>query len=141
MKTKRKVENEVGSTKELLRLKRKKVNLDQLYLDPDNPRFGSARGISDKRVLEDSVQNNAQKKIETIGIADLLSSILRYGFVSTDPVVVRRLGDGKFVVVEGNRRVATLKKLFNSHKKGEVTLDKDILCSITDLVVLWTAPQ
>src|SRR3982750_1830158 len=97
--------------KELLNLKRNKIGLARLYLDPNNPRFGIDRYLSDNRVVEDAVQQNAQKKIEEIGIEDLKLSVQRYGFAPTDPIVVRPLTNiqNKFVVLEGNRRVATLK--------------------------------
>ncbi len=137
MKHKREVEIESRPRKELLYLRRLKVELEQLYLDPNNPRFGIGRDIPDKRVVEDAVQQNTQRKIEEIGINDLISSIQRYGFVPTDPVVVRQLSGDAFVIVEGNRRVATLKNLVTSHTKGEITLDDlELLGSVTNLEVL-----
>jgi len=122
-------------TKELLNLKRKKVNLDQLYLDPNNPRFGAGRFVPDARVAELSVQDNAQRKIEAIGIEDLLTKIRHYGFVPTDPIVVRRFADEQFVVLEGNRRTAALKKLIAAQAAGE-TFDEDLLASMTAFEVL-----
>src|SRR5690242_9686625 len=104
--------------KELLALKNVKVNLEQIFLDPNNPRLNVARITPDNRVTEDLVQENTQEKLETNGIDDLLSSIKTYGFVPTDPIVVRELPTGKFVVVEGNRRAATLKNLLASHQRG-----------------------
>lgn len=117
-------------TKELLNLKRDTVCLDQLYLDPNNPRFGVGRYISDQNIVE--YQDIAQQKIESIGIEDLLPKIRHYGFVPTDIVVVRHFGDNQFVVLEGNRRVATLKKLVRA---GEI-FDKDILASMLNFEVL-----
>jgi len=137
MTTKREADIEARPTKELLNLKHQKVKLEQLYLDPNNPRFGIGRGTPDKRIVEDAVQQNTQKKIEEIGTNDLISSIQRYGFVRTDPVVVRRLSDDAFVIVEGNRRVAALKKLVTSHTNGEITFDDpEFLGSMIHLEVL-----
>lgn len=122
-------------TKELLNLKREKVTLSQLYLDPNNPRFGAGRFVSDNRVSEDSIQEASQRKIEAIGIDDLLTKIRHYGFVPTDPIVVRRFTDDKYVVLEGNRRTAALKKLQKAQDDGE-TFDLDLLASMITLEVL-----
>lgn len=116
-------------TKELLNLKREKVSLSQLYLDPNNPRFGAGRFVPDDRIAEDGVQSEAQRKIEAIGIEDLLPKVRHYGFVPTDPIVVRRFGEDQYVVLEGNRRTATLKKLQKAYQAGE-TFDPDLLASI-----------
>lgn len=123
------VDVEDRPTKELLNLKREKVSLSQLYLDPNNPRFGAGRFVPDNRIAEDSVQDAAQRKIEAIGIDDLLTKIRQYGFVPTDPIVVRRFADGQYVVLEGNRRTAALKKLQKAQEGGE-SFDADLLASM-----------
>lgn len=120
----------------LLTLTREKVRLDQLYLDPRNPRFGGGSKLLDDRIPEKQVQEAARRKIEEIGIEDLIPSIRNHGFVPTDPIVVREFETGKFVALEGNRRVATLKRLSASHADGEVSLEDDVLKSIHDLEVL-----
>lgn len=129
------VDVEDQPTKELLNLKRKKVDLDQLYLDPNNPRFGAGKFVPDARIAESSVQEAAQRKIDAIGIDDLLTKIRHYGFVPTDPIVVRRFAEDQYVVLEGNRRTATLKKLQKSHQDGE-PFDIDLLASITGFEAL-----
>jgi len=124
-------DNEIKPTKELLSLKREQIKSDQVYLDPNNPRFGLDRHIPDSRIDEESLQQNCRKRIEDeIKIDDLKASFLRYGFVPTDPVVVRAFAKNKYVVLEGNRRITTLKKLVEAHDKGEIHLDKDVLDSM-----------
>src|SRR6266478_2598036 len=104
--------NELKPTKELLSLRREKISLGQVFLDPNNPRFGLDRHLPDSRIEEETVQKNARELIEReIKIDDLKASFLRYGFVPTDPIVVRSFAKNKYVVLEGNRRVTTLKKL------------------------------
>jgi hypothetical protein len=125
-----------ASIKELLSLERYQVALSQLYLDPRNPRFGGNSKLPDTRIAEGPIQENARKKIEEIGVEDLLSSIRTHGFVPTDPIVVREFSDGKYVALEGNRRVGTLKKLSDSHTAGETHLPEEILKSIEELEVL-----
>src|SRR2546426_12134508 len=107
-----------GPVKELLGLKRQTVGLGDLLLDPNNPRFGNPGTVSEERIGEQGVQEAAMQKIEDIGIGDLVSSIQRYGFAPTDPLVVKKLKGGKFVVIEGNRRVASLKKIHAANIRG-----------------------
>jgi hypothetical protein len=120
---------------ELLKLKPRKVKLNQLYLDPNNPRFGTVQTIPDDRAFEDSIQQNAQQKIEVIGIDDLIQKISRYGFVSTDVVVARKCKND-FVVIEGNRRLAALRKLMQGHTDGEKILPSRIMNSMEELNIL-----
>ncbi len=124
-------DKDVQSTRELLGLKRVEIKLEQVYLDPNNPRFGLDKHIPDSRIDEESVQQHARETIERdIKIDDLKASILRYGFVPTDPVVVRAFAKDKYVVLEGNRRITTLKKLVEAHDKGETHLDRAVLDSM-----------
>ncbi len=127
--------NEPGTSSELLALKREKVTLDKLCLDPNNPRFGGGN-VPDGRIHESGVQQHTLRRIEDIGITDLLSSLQRYGFAPTDPIVVKRLDNDRFVVLEGNRRVGALRKLVDAHHKGEFDFPKEILASMMNLEVL-----
>jgi hypothetical protein len=120
---------------ELLTLRPKKVQLEELYLDPNNPRFSSVQNISEERTFEDGVQKKAQENLEEIGIDDLIQKISRYGFVSTDVVVARKAKKG-YVVIEGNRRLATLRNLMRANADGEITLPPQILRSMKDLSIL-----
>ena len=56
-------------------------------------------------------------------IRDLYDSMLRIGFVGIDRIVVRVLGD-KFLVIEGNRRLATVKSILDDYKERRPPLDK-----------------
>ena len=92
------------------------ANIDDLYLDPNNPRFWSEqthRRTPDNRVTEEAVQSRVVHEIRRHQVEELQYSILRSGFLPLDRIVVRPLegADNKFVVVEGNRRLAALKLL------------------------------
>lgn len=92
------------------------VPLSSLYLDPNNPRFWSEaakRPVSDKKTVDESIQNNTFRSISKHGVEELFFSILRNGFLPLDRLVVRKLdvdGDA-YVVLEGNRRLAALREL------------------------------
>ncbi|MBB5879673.1 hypothetical protein GGR74_000821 [Xanthomonas arboricola] len=112
------------------KLKTKKVNIDDIYLDPNNPRFWvevTRSTIKDGRVKEVSVQKRTVQEIDKHGIDDLYNSILRNGFLLMDRIVVRALkGDpGKYVVVEGNRRFRSLSKL-RADIRGENVREADV---------------
>lgn len=93
------------------------VHLDQLYLDPNNYRFIDEDDYQ-KIPIDDVMKSDVQKKTlrflvgtGQIGISDLLSSIKSNGFLEFEQIQVRYIAEGKYLVVEGNRRVATLKIL------------------------------
>ena len=92
------------------------VSIDDLFLDPNNPRFWSEhtrRHIPDTRVMEGRVQSNTERDIGSHGVRELHDSILRNGFLRLDRIVVRPIqsAEGKYVVVEGNRRLAAIRRL------------------------------
>lgn len=94
----------------------KTVDVDSIFLDPNNPRFWTehaTRELPDSKIPDDKVQSQARNQIATFGIEDLSNSILRNGFLNLDRMVVRPLDGhaGKYVVVEGNRRFAALTQL------------------------------
>ncbi|WP_223621427.1 ParB N-terminal domain-containing protein [Lysobacter sp. ESA13C] len=74
--------------------------LSSLDLDASNPRFGDPVGgnQSQRWVLD--------KIVEEFGVDDLLSSMSVNGYFSAEPIVVREKDGGRYVVVEGNRRLA-----------------------------------
>ena len=106
------------------------IDINNIYLDPNNPRFWSEktrRRTSDRRVMEANVQSRVEQEIRRHGIEELQYSILRNGFLPLDRVVVRPLDvvDNKYVVVEGNRRLAAL-KLLRSRIEENVVIEEHI---------------
>jgi hypothetical protein len=78
------------------------LNFDQIFLDPNNPRFWtekSTREIPDSRIPDDKVQTRAYDDISKHGIRELRDSILRNGFLPLDRIVVRPIEGhrGKFM--------------------------------------------
>jgi len=105
------------------------VSLDQLLLDPNNPRLvlsldhgdivadSDIEGAQDRVLEKFSLESRADTaKIDNY---DLSESMRLLGYVAIDKIVVRRIdGSDKYIVVEGNRRVSTMKKLvkeFETH--------------------------
>lgn len=111
------------------RAKRAFVSLENLSLDPNNFRIVDH---PDYLVVEpDSVFGpKVQRRTESIilgrnqeNVRDLISSIKANGWLDLDPILVERRGNKNFVL-EGNRRVATLRHLQQRHKDAHVDLGK-----------------
>ena len=117
--------------------KENKVSLNNIYLDPNNPRFAKNIFISDDRITEDSIQRTCFEKMQRFDIEKLKKSIFKVGFMPIDKVVVRPIKglDDKYVVVEGNRRITALKSLKIEHESGEIQLPEEILKSIINFEV------
>ncbi len=93
----------------------KEVDFENLYLDPNNLRFahfefGSKKTPQDK-ITDPAVQENAFEKLKSneFQIRSLRDSILEVGFLPVDRIVVSKIEDDNYVVIEGNRRLAALK--------------------------------
>lgn len=103
------------------------VPIGNIFLDPNNPRFWSeqtrnAADVPDQKVPEETHQLRARNRISEHGIEELKNSILRNGFLPLDRIVVRELaglGD-KYVVIEGNRRLAALLTLRDQISEGTI---------------------
>jgi len=92
------------------------LNIDQLLLDSDNPRIGSAENSRDalQKVLDDQGKK----------LAELAEDIATEGMSPIDRLLVirdKKYGE-RFIVVEGNRRLAALKILANPNVLGSLHL-------------------
>lgn len=99
------------------------VNISELVFDPNNPRLPKKiQGVKDeKKVIE--------YMVEYANIADLMESIAETGYSDAEPLLVVKNKKGKYVVVEGNRRLAAV-KLLNNPELSE--LRKKVICEIVE---------
>ena len=74
------------------------LSVDLLLLDSENPRFGELTQNAEQKDIVDLIVKN-------FGVEDVISSLAMNGFFAAEPLICRPKGDGKFVVVEGNRRL------------------------------------
>lgn len=123
---------------EMQRMKPQPVSLKQVYLDPNNPRLVVLKRepVADERLLETGVQQACSEQLRNFGLNDLVESIRTSGFCTIDRVVLRRFDEDKYIVVEGNRRVAALKVLQEEHTTGQNTLSESILKGILEFEAL-----
>lgn len=105
----------------------KRVNLSQLLLDPNNYRFVdsenyvpvSAEDITDARVQQRTKNLLLGKGLENV--KDLIVSFKNNGFLDIEAIQVKRITDKLYLVLEGNRRVATLKYLQEQYENNNDT--------------------
>ncbi|WP_120078124.1 ParB N-terminal domain-containing protein [Aurantiacibacter odishensis] len=101
----------------------KELPLDDLLLDPNNYRLQDTGGFYtipiEKYALE-QIQKNTRQKLKDEGLDSLTDSIRSNGFLPIERIVVTPYDydDGKYLVVEGNRRVAALMGLREQARVG-----------------------
>jgi len=93
-------------------------------LDPNNYRFidsPSYQPVPDDKVEDSQIQRRTLNLLvgkNRENITDLIDSMKRNGFIPVDQIQVKELPSGNLLVLEGNRRIATLKILFDEFKEG-----------------------
>ena len=113
------------------------VDLDDLLLDPNNPRFSELgeelNSVAESRFADPKVQANTFEKMrhERFDVNELRDTIKTLGFLPMDRIVVRRWKvasePAKYVVIEGNRRVTALRWLIQLHDNGKETFSEERL--------------
>jgi len=114
-------------------LKEISVPIENLLLDPNNPRFikdleiipsvPDDKLVDDQKKVLDRFETSAKsdKELDVTNIKDLYDSMQNIGFVEIDRIVVKKVAvNDKFLVIEGNRRIATVKKLLNHYENGTI---------------------
>ncbi len=104
------------------------LSLRNLYLDPNNyrlihePEYVEA---SDDKVKDKSVQRRTFRLLsgdKCQHIQDLVESFKSNNYLPVDQIQVRPIGEKKYVVVEGNRRIAALKYLQQEYEAKDIDL-------------------
>lgn len=116
---------------EAVKLVPEKIRIEKLLLDPNNFRlFGETRRerVPEDRIADENVQQSVLEEMKKIGdLLPLRNSILEVGFQPIDRIVVRLFTKGKYVVVEGNRRIAAIKWILEDYKRGEIEIPDEKL--------------
>ncbi|MFX3693301.1 ParB N-terminal domain-containing protein, partial [Streptococcus suis] len=68
--------------------------------------------INDTDFAEEIIAEQSDKK----SFYELVTSIIQFGFMDFEPIVVWKNEQDRYIVAEGNRRVLALKLLRNPHK-------------------------
>ena len=110
--------SEVGTTR--------KVHVERLRLDRHNPRLvGGATAVSDEAIIA--------RLYRTAELDELLQSISTNGYLDIEPLVAVAAPDGDgLVVLEGNRRLATLRLLREPDLVGRIASSEKLTISIPE---------
>lgn len=114
------------------------VGLDQLFLDPNNPRFVDASWemISDDHIADEEVQDRSmQNMVENHAVDKLVMNMEVNGFLPIDRVIVREFADGRYVVLEGNRRICSA-KMISTYRTDGTRVSADVATSLERIPVL-----
>jgi hypothetical protein len=120
----------------------------QLLLDPNNYRFHDIRGYKEvkqkARYQETGVQDRALallKETTAFDLGSLRDSIRTNGYIPVEQIVVvpyedDALGNRRYLVIEGNRRAASLKTLLADYAAGAIDLSEKIRTSLENISVV-----
>lgn len=90
------------------------LHVDDLLLDTENPRFGS----KSKALSQEDIAIKLEMGYDIITVAE---SIARNGFFANEPlIVIKSPIDGKYTVIEGNRRFTSLLALTNEEIRSKM---------------------
>lgn len=109
------------------------LSIDDIYLDPNNPRFIDRNWnvIPDNKIVDLSTQEMTKLKLEQeFEINKLVENIKVNGFLTIDRVIVKKIEEGKYVVLEGNRRVCAAKAILSESEKNPGSVSEEVLNSL-----------
>lgn len=107
-----------------------KVPFESLYLDPNNPRLyvDAPPGYLDvERLFDPDVQKVLEERVvQEFGVDELMQAVIGNGWMPIDAIVVWEHPNGsqRNIVLEGNRRVVTLRKLRERLPKEQEKLER-----------------
>ena len=94
-------------------------HINRLLLDPNNYRFIDHQyytAVDPSKIADTTIQQRTAGFLRgknNENIEDLINSFKTNGILRQDPIQVKKLNEENYVVIEGNRRVATLKYLYD----------------------------
>lgn len=115
-------------TDDRIESQRRRIALQHLFLDPNNFRIVDH---PEYKRIPPGEEFNADVQRRTTAfvlgrnrefVRDLIASIKENGWLDIDPILVQQGQPHRYLVVEGNRRVATLKHLQRQHEERAVDL-------------------
>jgi hypothetical protein len=90
------------------------LHVDDLLLDEQNPRFGSKT----KQMSQEDIAIKLEMGYDIITVAE---SIARNGFFANEPlIVIKGPAEGKYTVIEGNRRFTSILALTNNEIRSKL---------------------
>ncbi len=104
------------------------VEVKDLVLDPENPRFYCQK-------VSGNAPNN-ENQLEDLLLDEKLFPVLKDSIVGigvVDPIWIKKGSDGKYLVIEGNLRVACLRSILNDDTPAPEGISYDsVLANVID---------
>ena len=130
-----------------MKLPQIEVTPEQLLLDPNNYRFMDLpkyKRIPNKaKYGESNAQKKAQDALESnpqFALQALKDSLAANGLIPFEQIVVEEYDKSKsrrrYLVIEGNRRVAAIKSLLEEEASGTISIDEDKIASLRKFEVV-----
>lgn len=119
-------------------LQSESIPLDQIYLDPNNPRFVDSHWVTvpDSDVADPVVQEQVRKRlIAGFSVDKLRMNMEVNGYLPIDRVIVREVVKDVYVALEGNRRICSAKLIGDVASDGS-ELSAEVLESLKMIPVL-----
>lgn len=120
----------------MIELKEIRVGINDLLLDPNNPRFSKHK---EERVPDGKIAAVQERTLETMinggfDVPQLAENIKKNGYLGFDRLFVKSFED-KYIVIEGNRRVSAVKLLIKLSENGtsKTEISESILRSFNSL--------
>jgi hypothetical protein len=112
--------------------------LASIFLDPNNPRFVGPnwQRIEDGDIDLEQIQENVRVQlVRSYGIDKLRMNMEINGYLPIDRVVVRKFKPGRYVVLEGNRRICAAKMITPVGMDG-TAVSVEVLSSLREIPCL-----
>lgn len=116
------------------------VRIEKLFGVP--PERSDVQREIDKLVTADKKNDEEESEDDFFSIKDIKDSMRRIGFVGIQNIIVREHPEsGKYVVIEGNRRVASIRSVLREHEEAIIgqsnyIMDESILNSLKFIQVM-----
>ncbi len=126
-------------------LKEKTLDIKDLLLDPNNPRFSKHHNeiIPFEKVADSDVQKVAYDQMLSranhFEIEELVAAIRTDGFIHVDKIFVQKVKD-KYLVIEGNRRISAIKKILEDESEEIAPELKRQITNIPCIVIDTSEP-
>jgi hypothetical protein len=112
-----------------------RIKLDDLLLDAENPR------LAELGIPRAATQFDLLKALwEEMAVEEVAMSIAYSGYFDYEPLFVEPTGNGKYTVIEGNRRLAAVKLLVDSGLRSKIRATKLPVITKEQIAGLATLP-